>query len=89
MALADDLQLFIDEANAARGALTTLDWRLVAEVIAARMALAAQDGGITSWTWGGRTVTKSYSDLRNLYELALMMANRQLGGVETQPIMFV
>lgn len=88
MPLLDDLQAFVEEAHAARGVIGTIDWRMVADVIAVKMALAAQDGGITSWTWGGRTVTKSYGELKNLYDLALAMANRQRGGIETQPIFF-
>lgn len=87
--LYDDLKDFLDEIREAQGEITTLDWRLVADAIAAKMAIAASEGGVTSWSFGGRTVTKSLSELRHLHAIALAQANRQRGGLDYMPLRFV
>jgi hypothetical protein len=64
-------------------------WRQRADAIAVRMMEAENNGGITSYTINGRTVTKSIEWLTNQHKYAISQANiEECGGVDSVGITF-
>lgn len=66
-----------------------ITWRQQARAIQAQMLKASENGGISTYTVNGRTVTRSLEWLTSQHEYAMKMANmEECGGVDSVEITF-
>ena len=76
------------EISGVAGALA-LSWSEFAAYLKGKMMEAAVNGGVTSYTINGRTVTKDLRWWQDAHQYALSQANTEnSGGVYIQPIYF-
>jgi len=86
--MALDVDAIRTEVVAVVGSLD-LTWSEFAVYLKGKMMEAAINGGITSYTINGRTVTKDAQWWKTAYEYAQRQANvDDCGGVDVQPIYF-
>lgn len=83
-----DLNAINTEIMEARSQLSA-SWNDFAIYCKAKMMEAAMNGGISSYSIGGRSVTKSLDAWQTWHRYAMAQANNEQGGVQMQDIYFV
>lgn len=66
-----------------------VSWRDFAMYCKAKMMEAAIQGGVSSYSIGGRSVTKSLDQWERWHRYAMAQANNEDGGVQMQDLSFV
>ncbi len=85
---ADKIEAIDDEISIVRGNLQS-SWADFAIFCKAKIMEATINGGITTYTLNGRTVTKDINWFKGAYEMAVKEANLETsGGISGIPISF-